>query len=67
MAFGTTVNEVREINSKDIADINFKTMELNKSTLDEIKKGFTNLEKSVQKMNGGIRIPGLKSLTDMAK
>jgi len=67
MAFGTTVNEVREINSKDIADINLRSMELNKSTLDEIKKGFTNLEKSVKKMSGGIRIPGLQSLTDMAK
>lgn len=67
MAFGTAVNDVREINSKEIADINLRSMELNKSTLDEIKKGFTNLEKSVQKMNGGIRIPGLQSLTDMAK
>jgi len=67
MAFGTTINEVREINSRDIADINLRSMELNKSTLDEIKKGFTNLEKSVQKMGGGIRIPGLKSLTDMAR
>tara|TARA_Y100000389_G_scaffold67568_1_gene63921 strand:- start:14171 stop:16201 length:2031 start_codon:yes stop_codon:yes gene_type:complete len=67
MAFGTAVNDVREINSKEIADINLRSMELNKSTLDEIKKGFTNLEKSVKKMSGGIRIPGLQSLTDMAK
>ena len=67
MAFGTAINDVREINSKEIADINLRSMELNKSTLDEIKKGFTNLEKSVQKMSGGIRIPGLQSLTDMAK
>lgn len=67
MAFGTAINNVREINSKEIADINLRSMELNKSTLDEIKKGFTNLEKSVQKMSGGIRIPGLQSLTDMAK
>ena len=67
MAFGTAINDVREINSKEIANINLRSMELNKSTLDEIKKGFTNLEKSVQKMSGGIRIPGLQSLTDMAK
>tara|TARA_B100000767_G_scaffold79810_1_gene76544 strand:- start:4742 stop:6643 length:1902 start_codon:yes stop_codon:yes gene_type:complete len=67
MAFGATVNEVREINSDGIADINFKNMQLNKSTLDEIKKGFNNLEKSVQKIDVGVKVPGMKNLTDMVK